>query len=257
MGYGDNIMATGMAKGAAKRGKRIAFGDGEKILWDHYSEAIFQDNSNIAPPGSEGDKDLEWIPYYRGNRLYNTHVGNKWVWNYDFKPIPGEIKFSPTELNFASNFSEGFVLVEPHVPNWKACAPNKRWPLERYAHIAKLLKKHDFRVKQFITSQGPQLSGLEIIKAPTFRHALAVLARARLYIGPEGGLHHGAAAVGVPGVVIFGSFIPPSVTGYDIHTNIAASEACGSLTPCEHCAAAMQSITIRQVYEAVMEQLDG
>ncbi len=31
LGYGDNLMATGMARGAACRGKRIAFGNGRRL----------------------------------------------------------------------------------------------------------------------------------------------------------------------------------------------------------------------------------
>src|SRR3954469_20507783 len=120
MGLGDNLMASGFAKGAAKRGKRIAFGDGNKILWDQHSEQIFRGNPNIAPPGSEGSSDLEWIPFYKGNRIYNTHDRNKerWIWNYDFKPVPGEMFFHEKELKFAKQFGKGFILIEPHVPDY-------------------------------------------------------------------------------------------------------------------------------------------
>jgi hypothetical protein len=51
--------------------------------------------------------------------------------------------------------------------------------------------------------------------------------------------------------VIFGGFIPPRVTGYENHENLAAGEpACGSRSPCEHCRQALESITAREVYEA-------
>jgi hypothetical protein len=36
MGYGDELMATGMARGAAARGKRVAFGDGQRIICGPY-----------------------------------------------------------------------------------------------------------------------------------------------------------------------------------------------------------------------------
>jgi ADP-heptose:LPS heptosyltransferase len=93
------------------------------------------------------------------------------------------------------------------------------------------------------------------LKAPDFRHALAVMERAALYIGPEGGLHHGAAAVGTKAVVLFGAWIPPQVTGYDSHINIATGKACGSLKACPHCAEAMASISVDQVFEAARSQL--
>lgn len=92
MGRGDNIMATGLARGAAARGKRIAFGDGRRIAWDQHSKEIFRGNPNIAPPGSEADPDLEWIDYRTGHRIYNglDRARRRWIWNMDFRPVPGE-----------------------------------------------------------------------------------------------------------------------------------------------------------------------
>jgi hypothetical protein len=253
MGLGDNLMATGFAKGAAKHGKRIAFGNGETILWDQYSEQIFQYNPNIARPGDEGASDLEWIPFYKGNRLYNKHdlAKERWIWNYDFKAVPGEMFFTEKELKFAKGFGNGFVLIEPHVPTYKGCAPNKTWSLNRYRNVVQMLKIKGHDVRQF-SHAGDALPGVGAIHAPTFRHALAVLSQAALYIGPEGGLHHGAAAVGVPAVVIFGGFIPPQVTGYRHHINLTGGtdHFCGSLTPCKHCEEAMLAIKSKHVYDA-------
>lgn len=259
MGLGDNLMATGMAKGAQARGKRIAFGDGSTIRWDQHSEQIFRHNPNIAPPGSEGSSDLEWIPFYKGNRIYNRHdhLKERWIWNYDFRVQPGEIFFSDEELSFAKKFGKDFVLIEPSVPSYKGCAQNKTWPFNSYTHIVQLLKAKGHDVRQF-SNGGSLLPGVKTIKAPSFRHALAILANAALYIGPEGGLHHGAAAVGIHAVVIFGGFIPPQVTGYDSHINLTddSEKACGSLTNCPHCAAAMKSIKIKHVYSAAKDFLE-
>jgi ADP-heptose:LPS heptosyltransferase len=100
------------------------------------------------------------------------------------------------------------------------------------------------------------LAGVEQLETRSFRDVLAVLANASLYIGGEGGLHHGAAAVSIPAVVIFGGFIPPSVTGYATHANLTGgAEACGSLKPCAHCRKAMAAISIDDVYGAAMNKL--
>lgn len=247
-------MATGLAKGAAARGKRIAFGNGRNIIWDQHSEQIFRGNPNIAPPGSEGAKDLEWIPFYKGNRIYNRHdaVQERWIWNYNFRARPGEIFFHDKELEFAEKRApKEFILIEPHVPDYKGYAINKTWPMLRYQNVVQLLKAKGFNIQQFNHSGG-LLSGVGSIQTPTFRHALAVLAKAMLYIGPEGGLHHGAAAVRTPAVVLFGGFIPPQVTGYDSHINLTGSskKACGFLTPCGHCREAMDSIKSKHVHDA-------
>ncbi len=256
MGLGDQLMGTGMAKGAAARGKRIAFGDGKTIIWDHNSEQIFRGNPNIAPPGSE--RDIEWIPFYRGNRLYNRDNGRQWIWNMDFRPIPGEVYWTDQELEFSEQQGSGYIVVECNIPTWKASAHNKAWPTSHYERVARRLRESGYDVRQ-LAPKGARhlLSRATHVRSNTFRHALAILRNAALYIGPEGGLHHGAAAVGIPAVVLFGGFIPPQVTGYDTHTNLTggATVFCGSFGRCAHCRAAMMKITPDDVVSAAMEYL--
>src|SRR4029079_3225081 len=97
MGIGDDIIATGIAKGAAERGERIAFGNGKKIIWGPYSEMIFRNNPNVARPGEE-NKQVKWFHYYKGSRIYNMAGGGRWLWNYSFKVQPGEIYFDNSEF---------------------------------------------------------------------------------------------------------------------------------------------------------------
>lgn len=249
-----------MARGAAQRGKRIAFGDGSNIIWDQHSEQIFRGNPNIAKLGSEHDSDLEWIHHYKGHRLYNSqdHKRDRWIWNYDFRAQPGEIFFTNEEMNFANKVGKDFILIEPHVPEYKVGVINKKWPLQRYANVVEMLKRRGFNVQQFRNGGGAALPGVGTIQALSFRHALAVLSQAALYIGPEGGLHHGAAAVGTPAVVVFGAWIPPQVTGYQTHINLTggAQEFCGKLQPCHHCILAMEAIKSKHVYSAAKEILE-
>jgi ADP-heptose:LPS heptosyltransferase len=173
-----------------------------------------------------------------------------------FKAIAGE-KFSSRDLKFvAEKQSGGFVLIEPNVPQYKSVAPNKTWPLPRYQEVARRLTNEGLEVRQFDYPGGQKLAGVQAISAPTFRHALAVLSRAALYVGPEGGLHHGSAAVGARAVVLFGGFIPPRVTGYDTHINLTGgAEACGSLQRCQHCADAMAAISVEEVEAACRSML--
>jgi hypothetical protein len=259
VGLGDQLLATGMARGAKARGKRIAFGDGDRILWDKNSEAIFRDNPNIARPGSERDKDIEWVPYYKGHRIYNRQdpIKQRWIWNADFRPIPGELFFNGAERRNRTRYGKGFILIEPNVEAWKAVAPNKDWGWDNYQAVADWLRGEGYRVGQFRYDKSPvALDGVEQFKSRDFRDAIGVLSQAALYIGPEGGLHHGAAATGVGAVVLFGGFIPPSVTGYEGHANLTGgAEACGNYTRCQHCIDAMRAITVDDVLDAVTERL--
>src|SRR4051812_36933697 len=111
-------MASGLARGAAVRGKRIAFGDCKKIRWDQNSAKIFQGNPNVAPPGTEQSGNLEWIRFYKGSRLYNTfdQPNNRWIWNLEWRAVPGQIFLTREERVNAAVMKKGFVIIEPNVP---------------------------------------------------------------------------------------------------------------------------------------------
>lgn len=264
MGYGDDVMATGLARGAQARGKRIAFGAGKQITWGPWSAEVFRNNPNIAPPGAEHDADIEWIHYCKGHRQYNTFdsANQKWIWHYEnWKAIPGEMFFDYKEQDFADSIKPGFILFEPTLPMWKGMSVNKDWGFARFQEVADRLIADGQRVAQFRHKKSEKdcfLKGVEFIDSPDYRSGLAALQRAKLYVGVEGGLHHGAAAVNVPGVVIFGGFVSPQSTGYDIHTNLfIGGEACGKVTPCDHCRKALDAISVDDVYGAAKGQLNG
>jgi ADP-heptose:LPS heptosyltransferase len=258
LGLGDQLLATGMARGALDRGKRIAFGDGHRIMWDQHSGEIFDRNPNIARPGSEKAADLEWVPFFKGSRLYNKPAAGRWIWNYEFRAAPGEMFFSHQEQTEGRRYGAGFVLIEPYVAPWKSSSANKDWGLAKYQAVTNRLLGLGHAVVQLrYPKGGPALNGTRMVMSRSFRDALSIMQNAALYIGPEGGLHHGAAAVSIPAVVLFGGFIPPSVTGYPTHTNLTggATEACGNLRPCAHCRDALAAISVDQVVEAAQNRL--
>ncbi len=261
-------MGAGMARGAYARKELVAFGDEaqNKIIWDHNSDPIFRGNPNVAFPGAENrganwvaNLTLKWIPFYRNSRLYNKQdsVNERWIWNREFRAIPGELFFSDAERQSSVEAGKDWVIMEPNIPP-KRGAVNKQWPLERYQWVSDQLNRDGHQVAQF---QHPHMIvGLRKVKAlptKTFRCAASLIDRAKLVISAEGGLHHAAAAVGTPAVVLFGAFIPVEVTGYEGHENIAAADTdiCGKYVPCEHCTKAMLSISAEQVYEAAKRLL--
>lgn len=201
---------------------------------------------------------LEWVPFFKGSRIYNREDHDRWVWNYKFRAKPGEVFFDEAETKFASKVRRGFVVIEPNVPAYKQYATNKQWPIERYEIVAEELTSSGIRVVQFLSPMPSyRLRAAEHVATPDFRRALAVLRRSELYIGAEGGLHHGAAAVGIPAVVLFGGWVPPEVLGYEAHTNLTGDSkaACGLWRPCAHCAQSMKAISVDEVLDAVAEHL--
>jgi ADP-heptose:LPS heptosyltransferase len=92
------------------------------------------------------------------------------------------------------------------------------------------------------------------VQTPSFRAAAAVLANAVAFVGTEGGLHHAAAALGRPAVVLFSEFISPAITGYRTHRNLYhAGQPCGSRSACSGCRASMEAISVDEVVSNLLE----
>lgn len=211
----------------------------------------------MAQPGSERAADLEWVPFYKGSRIYNKAAAGRWIWNYEFRATPGEMFFSHQEQAEGRRYGSGFVLIEPVVPMWKSSSGNKDWGLANYQSVTNRLVERGYTVMQLrYPKGGPAMNGTKMVMSRSFRDALSIMQNAALYIGPEGGLHHGAAAVSIPAVVLFGGFIPPAVTGYPTHTNLTGgAKACGNLRPCAHCRDALAAISVDQVVEAAENRM--
>ncbi len=140
-------------------------------------------------------------------------------------------------------FTPGMVVIEQSV---KRPGGNKDWGFERYDAVVRALRDRGHRI-------------CRMRKFGNFRQAMAMLSTAAIYIGPEGGLHHAAAALGIPAVVIFGGFISPKVTGYKEHVNLYTGESelgCGASLPCRCCHAALARISVDEVVTAALEQLN-
>jgi ADP-heptose:LPS heptosyltransferase len=112
-----------------------------------------------------------------------------------------------------------------------------------------MFPSHDRRGWELAQLQGPPLEGVKFLDTETFTEALSWMAASEGYIGPEGGLHHAAAAFGKPAVVVFGGYIHPNVTGYDFHENLGG-DWCGARNPCNHCREKLDEITVEDVVNA-------
>lgn len=249
MGWGDELMASGQAKRAQltdSRKVQIIGADGA-ARWNE----IWQNNPRIAHPSEIGN--FQRIVNGGNARPYilaKTH--EKWIWR-NFDCTPGEIYFNANEKNFAKQFKPQ-VIIEPTLK--PKASMNKQWGY--WQEFARLADRQGIMLTQLAPSGISDLKNVNVIHTYDFRHACAVLANATAYVGHEGGLHHAAAALNVPGVVIYGGFISPKQTGYDLHKNLfTGNEPCGMRVPCQHCAKAMAEITPRMVLDNLMEILNG
>lgn len=188
-----------------------------------------------------------------GHRPYiKLKTAERWYWN-KYRPEPADVVLTEAELLFGRT-AKGAVVLEPNVKN--IGHRNKDWGWRHWSQLAYLLHKEGIAPVVQILRPGDATLTVRPVQAITFRSALACLKHARLYVGPEGGLHHGAAAMRTPAVVIYGGFVSPETTGYDQHRNLfTGGEACGLRTDCPHCRKAMNAITPEMVLHEIKESL--
>lgn len=230
MGWGDDIMLT-----AEARAVRKSLGVPAMVS---YWSPIFDANPDIsASDGFPLENRPGRRPYHLG--AVRTKRGTKVVFNPHYRASPGILSVKPVR--------HGKILIEPNCKR-DFFKDNKDWGFDRYQSVVNRMWPAEFVQ---VGNEGRVLQGVQFIRTETFMDALPYLAGAKMYIGPEGGLHHAAAALGVPGVVIFGGHTHPDTTGYQIHINLASDDAgCGSMFDCEHCRRAMDGISVEAVIEA-------
>lgn len=250
MGWGDEIIVTGLARRMQRRDPRPV-----RVL-DRKGRARWSDiwsgNPRLAAPGPGVAQVLASGP---GLRPYIAReTATRWVWRDWVCPV-GEIHLTAGERAFATPFA-GRVLLEPNLK--PGASPNKDWGWTRWQGLADALARQGQRVAQLAPPGARLLAGVDPIRTPSFRAACAVLAQARLAVLPEGGLHHAAAALGTPSIVIFGGYISPAQTGYPHQANLfTGGTPCGMRRPCRHCAQAMARITADAVLAEVRLLLDA
>lgn len=248
MGAGDWLMAAGEARHIhEKTGRNV-------VIVDRHNRAQWIDLWNglpyILPRYEHG---AVRIVNGSGVRPYIlAKLATRWKWR-PYKPKPAEIRFTLDEMRFADQFRD-MVMIEPNVK--QIGHGNKAWLRERWFELAERL---DMPLVQCVQStQAPIQLQPKVLKVitPTFRHALAVLGASRAFIGTEGGLMHGAAAVHTPAVILWSEFISPDITGYEMHRNLRhAGVACGSRLDCSACRKSMAAITVDEVVDNLKEIL--
>ncbi len=243
MGVGDWLIASAQVKTANETtGMKVRCGDGKTQYID---KEILVNNPRIA----RDNEPCVWVANYPNSRPYiSRYELGRIVFNDSFKVSKGEVFLTDDELKQADERLgdiKDFILVEPHVKMQFAHSANKAWP-----HFDELLK-HDRNWLQIGATGTEQKT--RFIQTDNFRQAMAILSRAKLYVGTDGGLHHAAAALGIPAVVIWTGFTSPKHLGYDEHINIHdGGEPCGNVAGvCQHCLDIAKNISVERVLDAV------
>ena len=266
MGLGDDIMSTAYVEKLLVNFSKARFvmGDGANQMM-HWSE-VFENNPHMLQPHEEYSGELIFIPDYPGRRAYVDYEnsGNgRFTFKSDFAAPVGKIYFSEKELwqmeNLKREIGENFIVIEPNVKA-EVSSNNKDWGFKNWQD---LIGRNRGKVNWLqIGEPGKGRILNHVWKRPTakFRAALMVLSVSKGFVGTDSALHHAAATLGKPAVVVWGGYSSPMQLGYDGHFNVVPANwqdtskiGCGTLAPCEHCREAMASITVDVVERAVKE----
>lgn len=262
MGFGDELLAAGHAQAVYDQdpSKRVAICNVvDRVRWDD----LWTGNPIIASPQEvAAGEPVHRIKNAVGCRPYLkypfSHATGWRFTNWRARDHRGKLYLTEAELDAGARFARvlsPFVLIEPSPI--AASNPNKAWPPASFERL--IAMSSDLTFVQLAHREMRPIFGIVPVPTRSFRESCAVLRYASAYVGPEGALHHAAAILGVPAVVIFGGCASVSTTGYPEQLNLADSgreTPCGRWLPCEHCARAMRAITPEIVSEALSAVLD-
>jgi hypothetical protein len=278
MGFGDEIMATYYAKIEKQK-----YPDRQVVVGNYKTKQaldsiIFFNNPNISDPKKLDERRIvHFVDHNNTNRPYidwQKTTKHKYYWNFNHRSMPGELYFEKQEISEAKNAiteaavfwkssntaeHKGIILIESSkVAKVKSkCGENQNWGLEKWNKTIEILRKNYIIIN---TVHNNSFSHRDIFSYDcSFRVACAIMKYCNLYLGPEGGFAHAAAALSKPGVVIYGGWIPPQVIGYDFHENLYVDiegSPCGIRDKCDHCKKCMDLITVDNVINAVERNIN-
>jgi len=264
MGVGDALMATGEVRELRKNNPNLKFviGDGNRSYWNE----VFNYNPYIIR-GSEvnSHKEIIWIKNYEGNRPYRNYdkhlPKDNYNWKEKFTPKKGEFFFSEKEISFAKQVisnvkkkigQKKIIFIEPHIKK-RLGYENRDWGFDKWKKVVSELNYY-YEFIQITFGTREPIKGCINVSGLNFRSSAAILSMCDLFVGPEGGMHHAAAATDRKAVVIFGGHISPQITGYNFHTNLYVKHSmspCGNKFICKHCQECLKEITTEEVIKEI------
>jgi hypothetical protein len=244
IGIGDWLIASAQARYRYKQnGRKCVYID--PIKKETYWSEVFANNPYIDRFPVEGEH-YNLIPNHPANRPYiGEALPDRIIWNRDFKAVPGDIFLSEEESAWTP-VEKPYVLIEPNVKQKWLFSENKNWGFEKWQMLVD--RNPQIPWVQPVYEDARRLRGVREVRTDHYRKGFALLAKSSLFIGTDGGLHHAAAALKVPAIVIWGHFTSPRMLGYEEQTNIwKGLGPCGSLNLCKECKRVMKMISVADV----------
>ena len=216
MGFGDDLMITATAAKVKKYPEsQIVIGNIKK---EAYHSIVYDNNPNISDCRKlDPKKPIHIINYHQGNRPYIDYEKSlqkdKYIWNKKYKPTPGEIYFTLSEISIANKIINNAIKFWNKLNKNKFKAiiflelsstklddiqfgvkhENKSWGFNNWLKLIDNTKD-EYLYIQSKHANSKNIEGVYLSENINFREACAVLNKSDLYVGPEGGFGHAAAA---------------------------------------------------------------
>ncbi len=246
MGIGDELMMAGEARRLIQSGARkVGMLDKQGVRRWHFT---WEGNPDIARPGEDCDALAGYVNRRRPYLVDESQVRRMFR---AYAPVPAKLLIPDAHKRLVSE-AIGAIVFNPTI---KPRAPlNKDWGLDRWKELIALTPELSWL--QVGDHSSPRIRGVRHIPTAHFFDACALLSGARAAVLHEGALHHAAAALNVPAIVIRGGYISPNVTGYagQIDFYVESEQwplGCGTRINCPHCRGAMAAITPAAVADSL------
>ncbi len=250
MGLGDELMASGLARVLHEQtGKKVHIVDRRGRLRHH---EIWQGLPFLA---DRAGGDVARLVNGMGCRPYIASVGEGAInFKMSHRAVAGSVVIPPEYERHTEDLGCPFVLLEPNFKGTQS-ADNKDWGWDKWIELSDRLPG---RLIQVPMRGQAVLSRAVAIQGQSLHQFAAWVKCARLVVTTDGGVHHMAAAVGTPAVVIWGGYTSPEILGYPNHFNIFDDHdesPCGRSSSCRHCRERMDAITVNRVEAAILSAL--
>jgi len=255
MGIGDEIMALGEAQKLSKASGlpvRITDKDG-KPRWAE----IWAGQTAIVHPGETPMRSAVLLnapgarPYIVAWESWKKRPVSVFSRQWRARDCMAAYKVDMSILGRGPLALKRTVIVEHRSPD--PSSPNKAIEAKKMSQIVAGLGAMGLRAIHVTPRRAKPDPVTETFWCANGMELMSMMQAGAGYLGVEGGLHHAAAAVGRPAVVLFGGFASPDRTGYAIHENLTGDNGgrpCGRWAPCDHCEKAMGSISVEMVLAA-------
>lgn len=258
MGWGDYVMTSGIVRRLKNQNPNLQILIKEPFNNTRQYRDIFYKNPYLTLT----DNFNENKPHVKVPRILagtTDEQNNRIIWNKERVAEIGNLYPKSSETSFADKTIA--IIVEDWVSKHKKKpkgiifisdtpkknvklnnkivsyehSVNREWGRNKWIEFSNICSENYILIKTS-TENKNDIDGTYNVVCD-FRTSYSIMAKCDFFIGNEGGLAHLWAITEKKGIVLFGHWISPLVTGYSFHINLTinSNNHCGSLKKCEYC----------------------